>query len=126
MDFFTINNIQQAMSFLVQNKEPVVNIHDSSIVDTIYTFSAPDNIIQIYRAKHADFIVTFEATDSRLNLAGDIKPGMSKGAFLKKFCIEHTLCDKFVICDSERTMIFLFLFDKRYKLKRISCNLYLD
>ena len=86
--------------FLKCSKESVINRHDSAIIDTVYTFSNRTNKIQIYRSKQKDIIFTFDITDSKIILTGNIKTGMSKDIFSKKFQI--TKNTKVIIVKSKR------------------------
>jgi hypothetical protein len=115
-DFFNILNCA---------KESEANWHDSSVIDTVYTFSNPTNKIQIYRANKHDFIVTFDVTDSVFNLIGDVKPGMKKDIFQKKFHLAEIINNEVEIYNLEGNMGFVFYFDKN-ALKRIKGDLYLD
>lgn len=105
--------------------EPIKNSHDSEVVDTIYTFSNPDNIIQIYRSNHADFIFTFDVTDSLFMLTGNIGPGMTKDLFFQKFHITKISNDNVQILNSEGSVSFMFSFQNN-RLKRINSYSYLD
>ncbi len=113
------------LGILSLSKEPVINKHDSTIVDTIYTFSNPGNKIQFYRTSENDFITTFDITDSIFRLTGNVKPGMTKDIFLLKFKITESTTDKVQISNSEGSMRFMFYFENN-KLKRIKSYLYLD
>ena len=88
---YSIATINKEYRFLKCTKESVVNIHDPSIIDTIYTFSNSENKIQIYRSKQKDIIFTFDVTDSRLVLAGNVKTGINEDLFSRKFNIAKTI-----------------------------------
>jgi hypothetical protein len=123
---YTIELLSRKFSgFLNCTKEPVINMHNAEVIDTIYTFSNPENEIQIYRSGQTDFISNFDVSDSRFNLTGNIKPGMSKESFSSKFQIKDTLVHEVEIINSEGTAKFLFYFHNN-RLIRISCELYLD
>jgi len=107
------------------SKEFVVNRHDTSVVDTVYSFSNSKNKIQIYRALHNDFIVTFDVTDAMFKLKGDIKPGMTKTDFFRKFNLTESINNKVQIVNSDGSMNFMFFFEN-HSLKRINSLLYLD
>jgi hypothetical protein len=51
---------------------PTINVYDKTIVDTIYRFSNNNNLIEVYRAKHADFVIKFDITDTTFKLGGCI------------------------------------------------------
>ena len=123
---YTIAFLNKAyLSILNCSRESVVNRHDSAIIDTIYTFSNHKNKIQIYRAKQDEFIFTFNVTDSTFKLTGNVKPGMSKEAFAKKFQITEPLNSKVQLFNSEGNMRFMFYFENN-RLQRINSYLYLD
>jgi hypothetical protein len=123
---YTIATIDQKYrSILNCSKEPVHNRHDSIIVDTIYTFSNTTNKIQIYKAKENNFIFTFDVTDSLFKLTGNIRPGITKEIFARKFHIIEKLNDKVQIVNSEGSMRLMFYF-KNNRLNRINSYLYLD
>jgi hypothetical protein len=111
--------------FLKQSKQPKVNIHDPAIIDTIYTFSDSRNTIQFYRAVHNDFIFAFDVVNSKFKLNGDIKTGMSKADFIKKFNIVQPIVNEVQIENIDGTLKFNFKFEKN-KLKRINAYLYID
>jgi hypothetical protein len=123
---YTIPTINKEFQhFLTCSRESVVNRHDSSVIDTVYTFSNPSNKIQIYRANQQDFIFVFDVTDSVFNLSGNVRPGMKKEAFLQKFHLTGIVNDKVKIFNSEGSMGFVFYFTNN-RLKRINSYLYLD
>jgi len=123
---YTVAIINQKFSSILNySKESVVNRHDSAVTDTIYTFSKPENIIQIYRAKHDDFIFTFDVTDSLFKLKGNVRTGMTKENFSRKFRITKTIKNKVQIVNSDGTSKFMFYFENN-RLKRINSYLYLD
>jgi hypothetical protein len=123
---YTIAMINKEFSSVLKcSKESVVNRHDPAVIDTIYTFSNPQNKIQIYRANQDEFIITFDVTDSLFNLAGNIKPGITKDVFSRKFNITEPVNSKVQIANSESSMKFMFYFENE-RLKRINSYLYLD
>ncbi len=118
-----INN--EYLKVLNCKKEIVINKYDSAVKDTIYTYSNPHNLIQIYRAKQNDFVFTFDITDSIFMLAGNIETGMTKEAFLQKFHITKHILNKVQLANLEGTMRFMFYFENN-KLQRIKSYIYLD
>jgi len=123
---YTIAKINKNfLSLLNCSKEPITNKYNTSIIDTIYTFSNSKNKIQFYRSKQKDFIVTFDVTDEKFNLTGNIKPGMTKDIFSRKFQITEAINNKVQVSNSEGTMRFMFYFENN-SLKRINTYLYLD
>ena len=123
---YTITTInKEYLSLLNCTKEIVVNRYDSVVIDTVYTYSNPTNKIQIYRANLNDFIFTFDVTDPVFNLKGNVKPGMTKDDFLRKFHITAAINNKIKISNAEGNMGFVFYFQNS-RLKRINSYLYLD
>ena len=123
---YTIAKINQKFLKLLNcSKKSIVNKYDPAVIDTIYTFSNPENKIQIYRAKQNDFIFTFDVTDPKFKLTGNIKPGMKKDVFTRKFHITENINNKVQIVNSAGTMRFMFYFENNM-LKRIYSYLYLD
>jgi len=115
----------QLVNFLDLSTEPFVNRHESTKVDTIYTFSNATNKIQIYRARHEDFIFTFDVTDPKLKLAGGIGPGMTKGAFASVLHIDNSFTKNVHVTNKEGSMRFMFIFSGD-TLKKVYSYLYLD
>ena len=106
-------------------KNPVVNIHNPSIIDTIYVFSDSKNKIEIYRALHADLIFTFDVSDSKYELSNNIKPGITKDIFIENMKIKTAINDTVRIGHTEGMQYFTFYF-KKAKLKRIEFYTYID
>lgn len=125
MENYSIESIQQEYKFLKCAQSPEINLHNPAIVDTIYTFSNKKNRIRIYRSLHKDIIFMLDVTSSKFKFTGDIRPGMSKAAFIQTFGITELIDDKVQLINSEGTMRFTFYF-KRNSLKRITANLYFD
>ncbi len=123
---YNIEIITKIFIFLDRTKEPVINMHDgSSYIDTVYTFSNSNNKIQIYRAKNKDFIITFDVTDSKFSLSGNVYTGITKELFIRKFQIAKSISDYVQVSNSNGRMKFLFYFENN-RLKRIKSDLYID
>ncbi|MBN1159301.1 MAG: hypothetical protein JXA61_07955 [Bacteroidales bacterium] len=105
--------------------EPFVNIHDTTVVDTIYTFTYRENKIVIYKSRYKDLLVQFDVTDSMFEINGNISPGISKDYFTKKFNIDHLSQDTVDIGNLERTDVARFYF-RNSTLVRIRIEPYLD
>ena len=126
LDIYTIAFINKNFLGLLDcSIESVVNIHNHAVVDSIFTYSNPQNKIQIYRAKHNDFVFTFDVTDPKLKLIGNIYTGMKKDIFSKKFNIKVPLNDIIQIQNADSTMKFIFYFNNNI-LKRIDSYIYID
>jgi hypothetical protein len=123
---YTITSINNNFtSNLKCSKEPVSNNNIDEEIDTIYTFSDKKNIIQIYRAKQREFMYSFDVTDSKFYLRGNIKTGTSKDDFSRKFKMRANIDNIIEIANSEGNMNFQFYF-KNNVLRRINSSLYLD
>lgn len=123
---YTIASIHETFLHILRcTQEPMHNKHDSLVIDTIYTFSNPENQIQIYRAQQNDFVFTFDVTDPIFILAGDIRPGITKEEFSRTFHITETIGNQVQIANNEASMRFMFYFENNL-LKRINSYLYLD
>jgi hypothetical protein len=126
LNSYTISKInKQNFTFLKCTKEAIVNRHDSTVTDTVYNFLNSTNKIQIYRSNTSDIIFTFDVTSSKLSLSENVKPGMSKQNFVKKFRIDKPLPNTVQIANAEGTMRLRFYFIND-KLVRIISYLYLD
>lgn len=126
LNSYTITSTKKEfLTSLDCTKKSVINRHDPAVIDTIYTFSNAGNNIQFYKAKQNDFIFTFDVTDPQFILIGNVKPGMTKDFFKRKFQINETIKNKLLMVNSEGTMRFTFYFENDM-LARINCYLYLD
>ena len=105
--------------------EPVINMHETSYVDTVYKFFDNNNKIEIYRASDKDFIIYFDVKDSKYALNGNVKTGISKDVFIQKFQINKSISDVVQVANSGSSMKFIFYF-KNDRLQRIKSDLYLD
>lgn len=126
LEKYTIADItKRFMNRLACTKNPVINTHNRAIMDTVYTFSNSGNKIRFYRARQKDFIFIFDVTDPDFKLTGDIRPGMRKDLFFRKFQIRENTSNRVQIANISGTMRFNFYFQNNL-LKRINCYLYLD
>lgn len=123
---YTINLIEKNYAGILKRTiEPVTNLHDPDITDTIFTYSNSKNKIQIYKAKHGDFIFTFDVTDPLLRLNAGVGPGMTRNNFIHIFHISNSQSNNMNIVNSDGTVAFSFLFENNV-LKHISGDLYID
>ena len=107
-------------------KETIVNRQDSSVIDTIYNYSHKNNIIKIYKSFYSgDLLLLFDVMDSNFEINSNIKPGISKAEFIKKFNIQSLQKDTVDIGNIERTDVIRFYF-KHDILRRIYYEPYLD
>jgi len=107
------------------NKEAFTNIHNSAIIDTLYTYTLDDNIIIIYKSADKDLLSLFDVTDSRLGIIGNISTGISKDQFSIIFNIEPLTNDTIEIGNLDRTDFTRFYFTND-KLVRIRVEPYID
>lgn len=106
-------------------KEPIKNIHDTTIIDTTYNFTNKQNWISIYKASHAEMVNHLETSDKRLIFYGDIKVGMTKETFKSKFKIKLLKDDNVIICDNDNIAQINFYFKKNVLVK-IVYNVLID
>lgn len=106
-------------------KTPVENLHDNSIIDTIYHFSDKRNTIEYYKGTYANFISKFEVTDNQYDLHGGISAGTGKKDFKKAFNIKDEIGDVVNIGNTSKTAIYTFYF-KKDKVQKISSLFYVD
>jgi hypothetical protein len=107
-------------------KEPIINMQDSTIVDTIYKYVNHDNKIEIYKSYYSgDLLMLYDVVDSIFEINGNIKPGISKDYFQKKFNIKGAIEDIVDIGNLEQTNVVRFYF-KYNKLIRIRTEPYID
>jgi hypothetical protein len=107
------------------SKQPIINMHDSTIVDTAFNFSNKKNEISIYKASHAELINKIDITDKRFVLKGSISIGMSKANFKNRFDIKTLESDTIVISDEDNIVRFTFYF-KKNALVRITYKALID
>ena len=113
-------------AFFKCSKEPIINIYDSTIIDTICTFSKGDNMIKIYKSYYSgDLLMLFDVADTIFKLNSNIRIGMSKDRFIKKFGLTGLKNDTIEIGNMEHTDAFRFYF-KNNLLRRIRNEPYLD
>jgi hypothetical protein len=106
-------------------KDTVANRLDSKITDTIYTYEYTGNKIKIYKAVHIDLLALYDVSGSKFGLKGNVRPGMPKDHFIKKFNMTEPVRDTLDIGNMEHTFVIRFYFSKN-KIKRIKIVPYLD
>ncbi len=112
-------------NFFSISKQPVINVHDSSTVDTAFYFSNKKNEISIYKTSQNEMINHFDITDRRFNLKNGISIGMTKETFKSKFSIKSLESDTVVISDDDNIVRFTFYF-KKSALVRIAYKAMID
>ena len=122
----TSNNVDSLYrGFFKCSIKPIINEYDSTLVDTIYTYSNQKNEIKIYKAKHGDFLFLYDVTDTIFELNGNIKLRMTKERFARKFNIVGLTMDIVDIGNLEQTSIIRFFF-KNDMLYRINYEPYFE
>jgi hypothetical protein len=130
-DYFAFNSelntrsVDSLYPFLTTSKKLIINDHDSTVIDTIYSYSYKENEIQIYKSAYGDFLSLYDITDTIFVLSGNIKTGITKDYFFKKFNIRSITKDTIDIGNLEQTFVVRFYF-KEDKLNRIRIEPYLD
>lgn len=123
---YSIGQMKQEFgSILTCTREPVTNIYNPDIIDTIFSFSDDNNEIRFYKARENCFVFTFTVTDAVFKLNGNIQTGMTKDDFASIFNIFKPVENVVIIKDSEGTVAFQFFFDNN-RLSQIVSDIYLD
>jgi len=123
---YTIEAIQKEYTdMLKQSKEPTTNIHDTSVVDTIYKFHGKKDTIEFYRAKHKDLLKKFSVASPAFTLYGCMSTGMKKDSLMNRFNIKHSAGNVIKIGNEEKSAVFTFQF-KNNQVERIVSTPYLD
>jgi len=123
---YTIEAIQKKYTdFFKQYTEPTTNIHDTSVVDTIYKFHDENDTIEFYRAKHKDLLKKFNVTSPAFSLYGCISTGMKKDSLLNRFNIKHSAGDVIKVGNEDKSAVFTIQF-KNNQVQRIVSTPYLD
>jgi len=123
---YTIEAIQKEYTdILKQSKEPTTNIHDTSVVDTIYKFHGKKDTIEFYRAKHKDLIKKFSAASPAFTLYGCISTEMKKDSLLNQFDIKDSVGDVIKITNKDKSAVLIFQL-KNNRVERIVFTPYLD
>jgi len=123
---YTIKSVKESFSTKLKlTLIPIVNVHDSKVIDTIYNFSGKKNLIEFYRAKHADFVIKVDVTDNIFKLNKCICVGSDKNAIIKYFSIKENIGDTIMIGNQEKTTTFTFYF-KNNKIVRILSYNFID
>jgi hypothetical protein len=123
---YTIKSVKESFSTKLKlTMIPIVNVHDSKVIDTIYNFSGKKNLIEFYRAKHADFVIKVNVTDNIFKLGKCICVGSDKNAIIKYFGIKGNIGNTIMIGNLEKTTTFTFYF-KNNKIVRILSYNFLD
>jgi len=123
---YTIEAIQKKYTdVLKQSTEPTTNIHDTSIIDTIYKFHGKKDTIEFYRAKHKDLLKKFSVASQEFTLYGCISTGMEKDSLLNRFNIKHSAGDVIKLGNEDKSAVFTFQI-KKNQVERIVSTPYLD
>ena len=121
---FTIESLKKRHSELLPlEKEPFRNIHDTTVIDTIYRFSGARDTITFYSSRKKNFMIYLHLTSSELVLGSCICPGMTRETFRSVFGISKPFGDIVQLANSDGTLRFIFHFDGNI-LKSIKSDIY--
>ncbi len=124
VESFTIESLQENHSELVPlKKEPFRNIHDTTVIDTIYRFSGSRDTITFYSSRKKNFMIYLHLTSSELVLDSCIRPGMTRKTFRSVFGISKPFGDIVQLANSDGTLRFIFYFEGDI-LKSIISDIY--
>jgi hypothetical protein len=121
----TVRNFQKNFrgKFTI-TKKPIKNIHNSTVVDTVYTFSAGKTKIELYKAKHRDILQSAYIDTDKIPLKFNIKIGDSKTDVAKRLKADITV-NQIQVGDLEQGQVYTLKFSKG-KLTSISYEGYVD
>lgn len=106
----TIANFKKNYGTLFSiTKTPVKNIHEETIVDTIYTFSAGKTKIEVYKARHQDLLQSAYIDTDKISLKFNIKIGDTKDDIGRRLGTKIT-SDKVQIGDLEQLQVYTLTF----------------
>ena len=106
------------------SKKPIRNRHNQSVTDTIYTFSAGNTAIEIYRAKHRDLFLCAKIDTDKIRFKYNIKVGDTKADVAGKLKAVIN-SDKVQVGDLEHGQVYTFTFSKG-KLESVAYEGYVD
>ena len=105
--------------------EPVKNIHDTSLIDTIVNYSHANCIVQFYKTHGRTLLSAFDSDDPVLAVAGNVSVGIPKSDFIKIFGLGSLQNDTCEVGNEEGTFRFRFIFVQN-KLSKITFSGYTD
>ena len=121
---FSIESLRKDHSELLPlRKEPFRNIHDTTVIDTIYHFSGARDTITFYSSRRKNFMIYLHLTSPELVLGSCIRPGMSRETFRSVFGISKPFEDAVQLANSDGTLRFIFYFEGDV-LKSIKSDIY--
>ncbi len=107
-------------------KEPIANIHNPEVVDTVYHLKKGKNIISVYKGAGKVFVYQAFLKSKKANLANNIHPGMSREDFYLSLKGPKDLGTEIhKIHNSEKTATATVNF-KRNKVKSIALDYSVD
>ncbi|CAN5268889.1 hypothetical protein BH09BAC1_BH09BAC1_27860 [soil metagenome] len=107
-------------------KEPVVNIHEPSVVDTVYHFKKCKNHIWLYKSAYNTIVYKATLSSKKAKLAFGIRPGMKREEFYKAIInLKATGAAVHTFSNNDKSASATVTF-KRDKLKTISFEYGLD
>jgi hypothetical protein len=121
----SIANFKKNYSGLLTiTKKPVRNKYDSSIVDTVYSFTKGKTKIEIYHSRERDLLQSAYIVTENIPLKYNIKVGNTKADIAKLLKAKITK-DKVQVGDLEHGQVYTFSFAKN-RLIAISYEGYLE
>lgn len=121
----TVQNFQKNYGSIVSiSKKPIKNVHNNTVVDTIYTFSVGNTKIEIYKARHGDILKSAYIDTDKIPLKYNIKVGTSKVNVAKKLKAK-IIADKVQVGDLEHGQVYTLTFSHG-KLSTVSYEGYVD
>lgn len=108
------------------NKEPVVNIHNPEVIDTVYHLKKGKNTIDVYKGHGKTFVYQAFIKSKKAKFANGIHPGMSREGFYQLLSGAKDLgTDIHKIHNSDKTATATFRF-KKGKVKSIALDYSVD
>ena len=106
-------------------KIPETNIHNPSIIDTIYQFKNKSGNFNVYKASDKYILYDFLINGNSFTFQNGLKLGVSQSDLLKTLKIEAPKSDTVALGDLEQNSVVNFIF-KSDKLVEVNYDGYLD
>ena len=111
---------------VVTSREPVTNIHEMGVTDTIYTFTAHQTSVSVYKSAIQDILQSAVIRNNDIALKRNIFIGMSKKAFALKFHHPNgDLPNYLEVGNAENTSVYAFSF-RNDRLQEVRYLGYID
>jgi hypothetical protein len=123
----SVEEIQKRYSdVFVTEKDPVENIHEEDVTDTVYTFRYHQTIISVYKSSEQDILQSAVIRDKDILLKRNIYIGMTKKAFAQGFNNLSENCPDYLeVGNAENTSVYGFSF-KNSRLHEVRYLGYVD